>query len=160
MNKTLVAFICLLGLAVAGVPASANPISKKITVSCDSDTADSDGITGYAYITLCDTSDCAGGQQSPCVSATQVPPLGSVPFVTAVCDSINGPVSITVTCSQTFHVRGASIGIGYVDPTGSTYTLSTTYQSTLMGKGFFTTYGGDSAGDNDGDTDTVSVTIK
>lgn len=162
MNKTLAVFICLLGLAVAGIPAHASPTNKTITVSCDSDATDLDEIIGFASITLCDTSDCSG-QKYDCVSATQNPPLSSISFVTGVCDNnngINGPVSITVSCSPGFRVRGVIPGIGYVEPNDPSNPQSTTHGPTALGgKGFSTVYGSNTP-DADGDTDTVSLTIK
>jgi hypothetical protein len=53
MNKILTLSCCLLGLAVACVPAYANPFNKKITLSCDV-TAGTDVITGdVTTMTLC-----------------------------------------------------------------------------------------------------------
>jgi hypothetical protein len=161
MNKTLAAFICLLGLALGSIPAHANPTVKTITVSCSSDTTDVDEIIGFASITLCDAPDCSG-QKYNCLSATQNPPLSSIDFVSAVCDNnnpVNGPISITVSCSPGFGVHGVIAVIGYVDATYPDAPQSTTHgPSALTGKGFFTTYGGQTP-DADGDTDTVSLAI-
>jgi hypothetical protein len=159
MNRMLMVSLCVLALALTSIPAGASPTNKNITVACDSDTADSDFITGFAVITLCDAADCSGSQVV-CPAVGQANPLPTlVPQVTAVCstDAKTGyPVSITISCSPGFKVKGVFAEVGYIDEGNP---QSTTYgPSPLGGKGFFTSYGG--IPDSDVDSDTVSLTIK
>ena len=154
MNKILVVSFCVLGLALSGVVANAKPTEKQITLECS--TTDSDTITGFVMVTLCDAADCSG-EQSDCVAATQPPPLPSISFVSAVCDSANVP-AITVTCSTPFRVRGQMSVIGYVEASHPDQPHSTPHSGELKGKGFYTLYGGDM--DQNGDSETVSLTIK
>src|SRR6185437_13207311 len=65
MNRIMIVLGCLLGLALACIPAYASPTDKKITLSCDV-SAGSDIITGTATVTLCAES----GKTTPCTGAT------------------------------------------------------------------------------------------
>jgi hypothetical protein len=93
MNKIMIVAGCLLGLALACIPAYASPTNKKITLSCNI-TAGTDMITGTAMVTLCDSALC-DGQTFSCDPVD--------------CDSsgVTAPISITVACdSLTFKVAG------------------------------------------------------
>lgn len=134
MKKALTVSCCLLGLAIACIPAYASPTRKKITLSCDV-SAGADVITGSATVTLCDSA-------SPlCSGAT-------VACAPVACDSsgATAPISVTVPCdSTTFKVDAFYATIGAsdysVDPNTDALTLIGTGGSDLPptalgGKGY------------------------
>ena len=147
MNKIVIASCCLLSLAVSCIPAYASPTDKKITVACDV-AGGTDVITGTATVTLCSSIDLTLPISQQCVGDIYVCP-------TVNCDSSAANTSMTISCPTSFKVKGLIATVGYTD---GTTTESTTKISTLGGKGFFTLYGDDA--DNDGDSDTVSLTVK
>ncbi len=148
MNKILTVSCCLLGLAVACVPAYASPTRKKITLDCSS--AAPDIITGNATVTLCGSSPTGvcGGDMYVC------------PSTPVYCDSsgTTAPISTTVQCTAPFKVDGMTATIGFIDYDGSISSTTiitsggSSPGSTLSGKGFVTTTGSGS--------DTVSLTVK
>ncbi len=160
MNKIMIVAGCLLGLALACIPAYASPTDKKITLSCDVSSG-SDVITGTVTVTL-----CAASGSTPCTGDTFVCPTDPTPLS---CDSsgANGvPISVTVACdSLTFKVSGfhevisatdyavdpSTGGPGYVIGTGPSDVINA-----LGGKGYSI-----SINTNPGTvTDSVSVTVK
>jgi hypothetical protein len=52
MSRSLSVLICVLGIAVASIPAYASPTSKKVTFTCNSFAPNV--ITATATVTLCD----------------------------------------------------------------------------------------------------------
>ena len=149
MNKIMIVAGCLLGLALACIPAYASPTNKKITLSCSS--AASDSVTGSATVTLCETTNCGS-----------VPGDDSVTCPPVMCD-ISGTVSITNACSTDaatvpFKVGAVSANTCYqqdedLQPTCTPHP-GTGGGIAITGKGFFTVVGPG----NDGDT--VSLTVK
>jgi hypothetical protein len=150
MKKILTVSCCMLGLAIACMPAYASPTDKKITLSCDV-AAGTGVITGEATVTL-----CADSAPFPCTGATfncQSTPIS--------CDSsgLTAPISITVSCSAPFKVDGltAMINVTDYDSNGNRVgTGGSNPNSTLGGKGFSTTTGTGSGSPYD----TVSLTVK
>jgi hypothetical protein len=150
MNKILTVSCCMLGLAIACIPAYASPTNKKITLACDV-TAGTDVITGDATVTL-----CAPSGLSPCTGATY-----DCPSTPISCDSsgLKAPISITVSCSAPFKVGGltAIISASDYDSAGNLIgTGGSNPNSTLGGKGFSTTTGTYPGSVND----TVTLTVK
>lgn len=141
MNKIVIVAGCVLGLALAWIPAYASPTSKKVTITCNSATGDS--VTGTADVYLCSSIDTSATDPSnQCVGATQC-------LSDFTCDS-TGPISITMPCVASFKVGGVYVAIGCTDATDS---CGTTHISTLKGgKGVDL-----SAGSSDGDGVTVTV---
>jgi hypothetical protein len=149
MNKIMIVAGCLLGLALACIPAYASPTNKKITLSCDI-AAGSDTITGYANVTLCSSIDLT--LVDPCVGPTS---CGQVN-----CDSSGAtdPISITVPCIASSKVGGLIIDLEATDTdsAGNVTTGGANPTSTLGGKGYSI-----SINTNPGTvTDSVSVTVK
>ena len=153
MNKIVIVAGCLLGLALAWIPAYASPTSKKITVTCNS----SDGgevVLGDATVTLC-------------VSlATCIDPTKSVVCPEVFCDSsgVNQPISITVSCDAPFKAGAATGQVDFSDSEGSTGGSSPSIEP-LNGKGFSVsafpdTNPNDNGADLDGDTENVTLTVK
>jgi hypothetical protein len=145
MNKILTVSCCLLGLAMAGIPAYANPMRKKITIDCSNVTAPN-SITGTASVILCGSSStdyCANQYQCPSVS----------------CNS-KGVVSITVMCDAGFkvdHVIGP-VGVKEYDDPDQVNVIGTgggNLDSTLGGKGISILYLS-----NSGDASAVALKIK
>jgi hypothetical protein len=150
MNKILTVSCCMLGLAIACMPAYANPTDKKITLSCNV-AAGTGVITGDATVTL-----CAGSGSFPCTGATF-----NCPSTPISCDSsgVKAPISITVSCSAPFEVDGltALINVKDYDSAGNLIgTGGSNPNSTLGGKGFSTTTGTGTGSVND----TVTLTVK
>jgi hypothetical protein len=151
MNKILTVFLCVLGLAVACIPAYANPTNKKITLTCASVTGDS--VTGSATVTLCETTNCGsvvGDDSITCLPVT--------------CDSTS-TVSMTNVCSTDaatvpFKVGAVSVNTCYhEDEDSQDVEHCTPHPGTgggiaVTGKGFFTVVGPGT------DSDTVSLTVK
>jgi hypothetical protein len=144
MNKIMIVAGCLLGLALACIPAYASPTNKKITLSCSS--AAGDSVAGSVNVTLCDSPAC--DQSFPCLPVA--------------CDSAN-TVSTTVVCSTDaatvpFKVGAVSINICYQeDEDGGpncTQHPGTGGGIAMGGKGFFTVVGPGT------DSDTVSLIVK
>jgi hypothetical protein len=153
MNKIVIVAGCLLGLALAWIPAYASPTSKKITVTCNS----SDGgevVLGDATVTLC-------------VSlATCTDPTKSVVCPEVLCDSsgVSQPISITVSCDAPFKAGAAMGQVDFSDSEGSTGGSSPSIEP-LNGKGFSVsafpdTNPNDTGADLDGDTENVTLTVK
>ncbi len=149
MNKIVIVAGCLLGLALACIPAYANPTSKKITLSCASVAGDS--VAGSATVTLCETTNCGS-----------VPGDDSVTCPPVTCDS-TFTVSMTNVCSTDvatapFKVGAVSANICYQadEDGGETCTPhpGTGGGIAVTGKGFFTVVGPGN------DSDTVSLTVK
>jgi hypothetical protein len=152
MNKIMIVAGCLLGLALACIPAYASPTDKKITLSCNI-TAGTDIITGTAMVTLCDFALCDG------LTFTCDP---------VDCDSsgVTAPISITVACdSLTFKVSGFHEVISAtdyaVDPStgGPGYVIGTgpsDVTNALGGKGYKVQINTDPGFV----TDSVALTIK
>ena len=149
MNRIMIVAGCLLGLALACIPAYASPTNKKITLSCASTASDS--ITGSATVTLCETTNCANISGDDSITC---PPVA--------CDT-SGTVSITDVCSTDaattpFKVSAVSVNICYkADEDGQE--ACTPHPGTgggiaVGGKGFFTVVGPGN------DSDTVSLTVK
>jgi hypothetical protein len=150
MNRIMIVLGCLLGLALACIPAYASPTHKNITVTCTS----SDGnevITGDATVTLCAT-------LATCTKQFVVCPQ-------ILCDSsgTNQPISITVSCDAPFKVGGLTAQIDFLDSEGHTAGSSPSVDS-LTGKGFSTSVAPNpndtTDPDADGDTEAVSLTVK
>lgn len=98
MNKVLTGFLCVLGLAAACIPAYANPINKKITLSCNV-SAGSDFISGtVTTMMLCAPST------PPCTAATF--DCLSAPTPPISCDTSSGTISMTVSCDAPWKVGG------------------------------------------------------
>lgn len=152
MNKIMIVAGCLLGLALACIPAYASPANKKITLSCDVSSG-TDAITGTLTVTL-----CAASGSTPCTGDTFVCPTDPTPLS---CDSsgANGvPISVTVPCSAPFKVDGLIIDLQATDTdsVGNVTTGGANPTSTLGGKGYSI-----SINTNPGTaTDSVSVTVK
>ena len=79
MNKILTVSCCLLGLAVACVPAYASPTRKKITLGCGGAVAP-DYVIGTATVTL-----CASSASGLCTGETKICQFTPIPLA---CDSI------------------------------------------------------------------------
>ena len=141
MNKIAIIAGCVLGLALAWIPAYASPTSKKVTITCNSATGAS--VTGTADVYLCSSIDSSAPEPfDECVGATQCPSDFK-------CDS-TGTISITMPCNELFKVGGVYVSIGCTDGGNS---CGTTHISTLKGgKGVDL-----SAGSSDGDGVTVTV---
>jgi hypothetical protein len=145
MNKIVIVGGCLLGLALACIPAYANPINKKITLSCNV-SAGADVISGDATtITLCapSTPPC-NGETFDCLSTLTTP---------ISCDS-GGTISMTVSCDAPWKVGGF---FAHIDASSSLGTGGKDIPpSPLGGKGYsvtFSTYPGSA-------NDTVTFTVK
>lgn len=115
MNKTMIAVCGLAMLAIASIPAHANPTNKSVTVSC----AFADSNTGYANVTLMDS----GSGTFACPQVT--------------CDS--SMTSITVACDAPFRVSTMYADYGIMDVHSTQSTVM------LKGKGVGLTFtsGGD-----------------
>src|SRR5215469_13305264 len=85
-TKILSAVGCLLGLALAWLPAYASPTNKKITLTCNSPGA-KDSVGGSVTVTLCETTNCG-----------TVPGDNSLVCQPVNCDS-SGTISMTQACS-------------------------------------------------------------
>ena len=95
MNKIVIVAGCLLGLALACIPAYASPTSKKVTITCNSATGAS--VTGTADVYLCSSIDTSATDPvNQCVGATQCPS-------DFTCDS-TGTISITMPCAASSKV--------------------------------------------------------
>jgi hypothetical protein len=142
-TKILIVVGCLLGFALAWIPAYASPTNKKITVTCNS--AMGDEVSGSATVTLCSSIDLSQPIPSDqCVGPTDCPT--SMP-----CDSLNGPISVTMPCAASSKVGGVYIVITCSD--GTEGSCGSSHASTLNGKG---TVLGASNPDGDG----ITVTVK
>ena len=147
MSKIMIVAGCLLGLALACIPAYASPTNKKITLSCDI-TAGSDTITGYVNVTLCSSIDPTS--LDPCVGPTICPQVN--------CDSSSGatyPISITVPCIASSKVGGVVIDLEatVTDSAGNVVTGGSQPISTMNGKGY-------SLSVTPNPNDTLSLTVK
>jgi hypothetical protein len=141
----------LLGLAVACVPAHANPTNKNITLSCNI-TAGSDVITGdVTTMNLCAPST------PPC--SAEIFACPSIPIYCASNGANNDPVSITVPCDAPWKVGGFQ---AQIDATSflSNGTLigsgGKDLNTTLGGKGYSVTFSTSPGSAND----TVTFTVK
>lgn len=145
MNKILTISCCLLGLAMACVPAYASPMRKKITIDCSNVMAP-DSITGTATVTL-----CASSATDNCATSYLCP---STPVS---CDS-NGTISVTVTCDAPFkvdYVTGHADVLEYDGNGNFVGTGGSDINSTLGGKGYYKLYPTNPPG-----TGAVALTIK
>jgi hypothetical protein len=145
MNKILAVSCCLLGLAMAAIPAYASPMRKKITIDCSNVTAPN-SITGSATVTL-----CASSPTDYCGTRYQCP---SMPVS---CNS-TGVVSITVMCDAGFkvdYVTGHADVYEYDDQGNIIGTGGGDLDSTLGGKGISNLYFS-----NSGDASAVALKIK
>jgi hypothetical protein len=144
MNKIMIVAGCLLGLALACIPAYASPTDKKITLSCNI-TAGTDIITGTAMVTVCDSALC-DGQTVLCDPVD--------------CDSsgVTAPISITVACdSLIFKVAGFHEVIRATDYAGNVIdTGGSDVINALGGKGYKVQINTDPGFV----TDSVALTIK
>ncbi|HEY2524710.1 MAG TPA: hypothetical protein VGI29_06600 [Candidatus Binataceae bacterium] len=143
-TKMVIVVGCLLGLALAWLPAYASPTDKKITLTCNSPNA-GDSISGSVTVTLCDTTDC--GTSLVCTPVN--------------CDS-SGTMSVTQACGTNFKVGAVSVNICYQEDQdgGPTCTQhpGTGGGIAITGKGFTTVVGPGSPPTGDGDT--VSLIVK
>jgi hypothetical protein len=131
MNKLMIVSGCLLGLALACIPAYASPADKKIALSCNV-ASGNDVVSGYVKVTLCSSIDPSLVDE--CVGPTVCPEV--------FCNS-NGadqlPISITMPCSAPSKVGGLAIdleatvtdSLGNVINTGGAQPTST-----IKGKGY------------------------
>jgi hypothetical protein len=146
MSKIMIVAGCLLGLALACIPAYASPTNKKITLSCDI-TAGSDTITGYVNVTLCSSIDPTS--LDPCVGPTTCPQVN--------CDSSGAtyPISITVPCNASSKVGGVVIDLEatVTDSARNVVTGGSQPISTMNGKGY-------SLSVTPNPNDTLSLTVK
>ena len=147
MNKIMIVLGCLLGLALACIPAYASPTKKKVVITCEVPASSSDDITGDATVRLCASPDT-------CPAPIEGPVDGTVLCPEINCDSsgLTAFISVTVSCDASFKVGGVNAGMSYIDSDGTVN--GTTFNSTLNGKGVVFPYG------NPGDLDSVSLTIK
>ena len=145
MNKILTVFFCMLGLAVACIPAYANPINKKITLSCN--VSGTDVISGdVTTMTLCapSTPPCTA-ETFDCLSTLTAP---------ISCDTSSGTISMTVSCDAPWKVGGFS---AQIDASSSLGTGGKDIPpSPLGGKGYSVTFSTSPGSAND----TVTFTIK
>jgi hypothetical protein len=147
MNKLMITSGCLLGLALACIPAYANPTDKKIALSCNV-ASGTDVVSGYVNVTLCSSIDPS--LVDGCVGPTVCPEVS--------CDS-NGanqlPISITVPCSALSKVGGLMIDLEatVTDSLGNVITGGAQPISTMKSKGY-------SLSVTPVLNDTLSVTVK
>jgi hypothetical protein len=144
MKKVVIAWFCVLGLAVACIPAYANPTSKKITLTCSSSTGDA--VSGSVDVILCDSTQCV--QSIACPQVT--------------CDSVS--ISTTTLCSTDtaqvpFKVGAVHVNVCYqqdedLQPTCTPHPDTVGAGVAITGKGFFTVVGPGT------DSDTVTLTVK
>jgi hypothetical protein len=150
MNRTKVLIVvgCLLGLALAWLPAYASP-SSRITLTCDSPNA-GDSVSGSVTVTLCETTNCGS---TPGDSSYVCTPVS--------CDSAN-IMSVKQACDAGFKATAVSVNICYQeDQDGNPTCTSHPGDGTgiaLGKKGFSTVVGPGSPPYGDGDT--VSLTVK
>ena len=154
MNRIMIVLGCLLGLALACIPAYASPTHKNITLDCSSSEA-GEVVYGDATVTLCDELT----PTSPCLESVTCE---------VTCESDAVPPSQTVSCSTDtanppFKVHAMTAQINFRDSEGHTAGSSPSVDS-LTGKGFFTAVApnpNDTTNpDADGDTEAVSLTVK
>ena len=147
MNKIMILAGCLLGLALACIPAYASPTDKKITLSCNI-ASGTDVISGYVNVTLCSSIDLS--LIDPCIGPTNCQQVN--------CDSSganNVPISITVPCIASSKVGGVVIDLEATatDSAGNVVTGGSQPISTMNGKGY-------SLSVTPNPNDTLSLTVK
>ena len=148
MNRTKILIVvgCVLGLALAWIPAYASPTSKKITVTCTS--TKGDVVIGSAAVTLCSSIDPTLPDAQQCIRPTICP-------TTVTCES-TGTISSTMVCSAPYKVGGVSITIGCQD--GSDSSCGTSYSNQPVSGGKAVDFPADNTANIDGDG--VLVTFK
>ena len=149
MNRIIIVSGCLLGLALACIPAYASPTDKKITLTCSS--LIPDNVSGSVNVTLCETTNCGNAPGDDSITCPQVN-----------CDTAS-TVSITTVCSTDsaappFKVGAVSVNLCIQEDQDGQPTC-TPHPGTgggiaLTGKGFSTAVGSST------DSDTVSLTVK
>lgn len=149
MNKILIVFLCVLGLAVAGMPAYANPTSKKITLTCSS--VAPDNVKGSATVQLCETTNCGSVAGDNSVTCPPIP-----------CDTL-GTISSTVLCDTAatttpFRVGALSVNVCIQQDEDIQPTCTPHTGIALTGKGFFTVVGPQPPSPID--SDRVSLIVK
>ena len=144
-TKILIVVGCILGLALAWIPAYASPTSKKVTITCTSTGPDT--VTGYASVMLCDTPSCGNSvtcQPDPVVS----------------CDTSANMISQTAVCSTgtalvPFKVGAVSIVIECSD--NGDNSCGTSYTGIPISGGKAVSFPADNIANPDGDGVTVTV---
>jgi hypothetical protein len=149
MNKIVTVSMCLLGLAVAGIPAYASPTNKKITITCTVPTT-TDTISGDTTVRLCPSAYTVDTCPDPDLGEI----AGTVLCPEIKCDSSGlAFTSVTIPCDAPFRVSVVKAAMDYVDSDGG-FDGTTFSTSGLTGKGVTFPYG------NPADGDSVSATVK
>ena len=145
MSKILAISCCLLGFAIACVPAFASPTNKKITVACSS-VAPNDITCSADTVALCASAPVpCKGQTFPCPDM--------------LCDSsgASAPPSTTISCTAPFKAVAIEFNVSWAEAGATPPGIGFFTQNSLnKGKvGFSLTTGPTSPA-----TDSVTFTIK